>query len=190
MKSRGGPFFATNVATCWTEARFTKWLPLGSEVDSRSGCSNYKHQQQSFPGLHFPGTGRSDSIMECFFWFQTIPVLMIFVCLFFFCFYICCFNGWFFVFSVFFFSGDSIKSQQFASNRAKEDCICWKQRLHAERSRNIFFSRKATGIRNSFLFYANWFRNVVSVRSISQVQGRVPMLCLLREPLPITVTCR
>lgn len=48
-------------------------------------------------------------------------------------------------------------------------------------------------IRNSFLFYANWFKmfmSVVSVRYISQVKGRVPMLCLLREPLSITVTCR
>lgn len=48
-------------------------------------------------------------------------------------------------------------------------------------------------IRNSFLFYANWFRmfmSVVSMRYISQVKGRVPMLCLLREPLPITATCR
>lgn len=116
---------------------------------------------------------------------------MIFVCLFFFfvSIFVASMVG-FLYFLFFFFSGDSIKSQQFASNRAKEDCICWKQRLHAERSTNIFFSRKATGIRNSFLFYANWFRNVVSVRSISQVQGRVPMLCLLREPLPITVTCR
>lgn len=48
-------------------------------------------------------------------------------------------------------------------------------------------------IRNSFLFYANWFRmfmSVVSMRYISQMKGRVPMLCLLKEPLPITVTCR
>lgn len=28
------------------------------------------------------------------------------------------------------------------------------------------------------------------MRCISQVQGRVPMLCLLREPLPITLTFR
>ena len=32
------------------------------------------------------------------------------------------------------------------------------------------------------------FMSVVSMRYISQVQGRVPVLCLLREPLPITVT--
>lgn len=34
------------------------------------------------------------------------------------------------------------------------------------------------------------FMSVVSMRYISQVQGRVPVLCLLREPLPITVTFR
>jgi len=45
------------------------------------------------------------------------------------------------------------------------------------------FLEKQLGIRNSFLFYANWFRmfmSVVSMRYISQVQGRVPMLCLLK----------
>ena len=55
------------------------------------------------------------------------------------------------------------------------------------------FIEKQQEIRNSLLFGANclgMFLSVVSVRYIRQVQGRVPMVCLLRGPLSITVTCR
>lgn len=55
------------------------------------------------------------------------------------------------------------------------------------------FIEKQQEIRNSLLFGANclgMFVSVVWVRYIRQVQGRLPMVCLLRGPLPITVTCR
>lgn len=80
--------------------------------------------------------------------FKPFPVLMIFVVVFFFLLINLqmLLHSFEFLYSFFFFfPGDSITSQQLASNRTEEDCISWKQRLHAKRGRNIFFYRKATG---------------------------------------------